>query len=85
MEVKHNNVWGTVCDDEFGRSDGKVICRMLGFNEASETFNAAPGSGPIWLDDLECTGQESDIFDCHHAGISAHNCQHSEDVGVQCV
>lgn len=85
VEVKHNNAWGTVCDDDFGMVDGKVICKMLGFSSVSNTFNSAPGSGPIWLDDLACTGQESDVFDCASAGIGRNNCQHTEDAGVQCV
>lgn len=85
VEVKYNGLWGTVCDDEFGLPDGKVICKMLGFSDVTTTYNSPPGSGRIWLDDLACTGQESDIFDCRNPGIGINNCQHSEDAGVQCV
>ena len=33
LEVQINNslVWGGVCDDQFGREDAIVACRMLGF------------------------------------------------------
>ncbi|XP_068184809.1 macrophage receptor MARCO [Antennarius striatus] len=85
VEVKHDGIWGTVCDDSFDRLDGSVICKMLGFNQAAETFVADPGSGRIWLDDLKCSGTESDVFSCPHAGIGVHNCKHSEDAGVRCV
>ena len=31
LEVFHNGMWGTVCDDGFGTEEAKVACRMLGF------------------------------------------------------
>ncbi|XP_031145525.1 macrophage receptor MARCO isoform X2 [Sander lucioperca] len=85
VEVKYKGVWGTVCDDSFDTLDGKVICKMLGFQTAINTFTATPGSGRIWLDELRCVGTESDIFSCQHGGIGVNNCQHNEDAGVQCV
>lgn len=42
------------------------------------------GSGPIWLDNLECTGSESTLFDCQAEPLGESNCSHSEDVGVSC-
>ncbi|XP_075335012.1 uncharacterized protein marco isoform X2 [Odontesthes bonariensis] len=85
VEVKYQNVWGTICDDSFGITDGKVICKMLGFQSIVSTFTATPGSGKIWLDEMRCTGTESDIFDCPHNGVGIHNCNHDEDAGVQCI
>ena len=43
------------------------------------------GYGKILLDDVRCTGNETDINDCSHRPWSSHNCGHDEDVGVQCV
>ncbi|XP_069580616.1 macrophage receptor MARCO [Brachyistius frenatus] len=85
VEVKHNNMWGTICDDSFDSLDGKVICKMLGFQSVVSTFTASPGSGKIWLDELRCTGAEADIFDCTHPETGLHNCSHDEDAGVQCI
>ena len=39
---------------------------------------------PILLDDLGCSGFESRLIDCPHNGIGNHNCQHFEDVGLEC-
>ena len=42
------------------------------------------GSGPIWLDDVLCTGRETSILECRANPIGVHNCGHNEDVGILC-
>lgn len=42
------------------------------------------GRGPILMDDVECVGDETSIVQCRNKGWYAHNCQHSEDVGIMC-
>ncbi|XP_051565767.1 macrophage receptor MARCO [Myxocyprinus asiaticus] len=85
LEVLYQNVWGTVCDDSFDSVDALVVCKMLGYQRSNQVFTATSGSGQIWMDELRCTGQEKSIFDCPHAGMGIHNCNHGEDVGVSCV
>ena len=48
----------------------------------SATFGQ--GTGPIFLDDLFCSGTESRLVDCGHNGIGNHNCDHLEDASVRC-
>ena len=44
------------------------------------------GSGMIVLDDLDCTGSETSLFDCpSDSQVLVHDCDHSEDAGVRCL
>jgi len=43
-----------------------------------------PGTGPIWLDDVDCDGSETSITDCGHGSWGSHNCGHYEDVSIVC-
>ena len=31
LEVRYNNVWGTVCDDSFNKYAADMICKQLGY------------------------------------------------------
>ncbi|XP_041368790.1 deleted in malignant brain tumors 1 protein-like [Gigantopelta aegis] len=79
--------WGTVCDDLWDNTDASVVCQQLGYKQGGKAVKLAaffPGSGPIWLDDVNCFGNESSINQCPHAGFGESNCQHNEDAGVIC-
>ncbi|CAB4016122.1 deleted in malignant brain tumors 1 [Paramuricea clavata] len=87
VEVYYNGTWGTVCDDSWDISDARVVCRQLGFQDASAAYQGRQfpdGNGRIWLDDVQCGGHESSLFSCGHSGWGNHNCRHSEDAGVRC-
>ena len=43
------------------------------------------GTGPIWLDDVSCLGNELSLLGCSNRGIGIHNCVHNEDIAVFCV
>ena len=35
VEVQYENQWGTVCDDQFGLDEARVVCGMLNFTGRS--------------------------------------------------
>ena len=88
VEVYHNGVWGTVCDDWFDINDANVVCRELGYPGAARyihnSFYFGQGRGRIWLDDLACTGTETSLRYCSHRGVGIHDCSRYDDVGVVC-
>ena len=86
VEVCHNNIWGTVCDDAWNTFDGIVACRQLGlkFVDTVKRASFGEGIGQIWLDNLFCTGPESRLIDCGHNGFGIHDCRHDEDAGLIC-
>eukprot|EP00057_Strongylocentrotus_purpuratus_P020273 XP_011674747.1 PREDICTED: deleted in malignant brain tumors 1 protein-like [Strongylocentrotus purpuratus] len=88
VEISYNGTWGTVCDDSWDLKDAKVVCRMLGFRDASAAPGSAKfgeGSDEIHLSVVGCDGTEDNLADCAHLGFGVHNCQHGEDAGVTCL
>lgn len=88
VEVLHNNVWGTVCGDSWSAEEATVVCRQLGLPhlnaEALGSIAFGEGSGQIWLQDVVCSGSESNLNDCNLPDWGTNNCHHREDVGVVC-
>ena len=87
VEILYNGNWGTVCDDRWGIEDANVVCQMLGYGDATSAPGRAffgQGDGDIILDEMSCTGTESDISECSHNGYLNHDCRHREDAGVVC-
>ena len=87
VEVYHNGEWGTVCDDGWDLNDAKVVCGELGLGPAIAPRRYAfygQGAGRIWLNNLNCTGNELIIGNCSHSGWGTHSCSHSKDAGVKC-
>nr|KAF6295960.1 galectin 3 binding protein [Myotis myotis] len=87
VEIFYGGQWGTVCDNLWDLVDASVVCRALGFENATEALGRAafgPGTGPIMLDEVQCSGTESSLANCSSLGWLRSKCRHNQDAGVIC-
>ncbi|XP_008944803.1 PREDICTED: antigen WC1.1-like, partial [Merops nubicus] len=87
VEIWHEGSWGTVCDDSWDMDDAKVVCRQLGCGAAVSALSEAAfgeGTGPIWLEKVDCKGTEMSLWHCSVKLLFSTNCNHKEDAAVEC-
>uniref|UniRef100_A0AAZ1XQ71 SRCR domain-containing protein n=1 Tax=Oreochromis aureus TaxID=47969 RepID=A0AAZ1XQ71_OREAU len=99
VEIFHNNIWGTITDFNWDLNDAEVVCRQLNCGSALQAPQSAyfgPGTGPIWLGSVTCSGNESSLTECQHPEwgnsyyyynnyyYSYSNNGHYSDAGVIC-
>jgi len=90
--VQYQGKWGTVCDDGFGQKEADTACRAMkyraarsykSFSQEKNSFNA--NSGDIILDDVKCSSTEKSLFDCKSRKWGESNCNHNEDIVLECI
>ncbi|CAN0160604.1 unnamed protein product [Bubo scandiacus] len=87
VEIWHHGSWGTVCDDSWDMQDAEVACRQLGCGPPVSALDEAAfgeGTGPIWLEQVECRGTEPSLQDCWARPGDSGACRHKEDAAVHC-
>ncbi|XP_061875981.1 antigen WC1.1-like [Colius striatus] len=87
VELWHRGSWGTVCDDAWDVRDAEVACRQLGCGPAVAALPEAAfgeGTGPIWLEKVECRGTEAALQHCWAWPGDRGLCRHKEDAAVRC-
>lgn len=87
LEVYHDGIWGTVCDDGWDLAEKIVVCRelFLGTGKLGVSLShIKKGTGKLWLDDIFCVGNEVSLLKCRHRPWGQSNCRHEEDVVLRC-
>ncbi|XP_071786347.1 neurotrypsin-like [Asterias amurensis] len=85
VEVYHRDyssgIWGTICNDYWGYSDSKVICRQLKYGNPEEArerngdyYKAGSAGMRVLLDNVGCYGDETTLASCPHRGWYIENC-----------
>lgn len=91
LEIFINSTWGSVCADNFNKTDADVACRQLGYEGAVSTdtsFHTPFGrglEGPVWLDEVNCSDTLLHLLSCAYDGVGEHDCDHFSDVAIVCV
>ena len=84
VEVSHHGIWGTICDDDWGVNEARVVCNILGY---PGVFAALPGPSVVngvWFKEFRCKGNESSLHECGNIDTGVRQCTHVEDAGVIC-
>lgn len=89
VELFGTGGWGSVCDDGWDLKGGDVVCAQLGCGTAlwviGEGGGIDPGSGPIHISQLNCSGTERNLWQCATELDGGRNyCGHKEDAAVVC-
>ena len=87
VEVLYVGHWGSICDDFFDLNDANVICRELGYSKAENAHSLSQfglAQRFIWLDNLACYGNESQLIECPNIVWGVHNCFAIEAASVTC-
>uniref|UniRef100_A0A671TTP2 SRCR domain-containing protein n=1 Tax=Sparus aurata TaxID=8175 RepID=A0A671TTP2_SPAAU len=76
LEVKSNQRWSSVCEDDFDQQDAEVVCRELGCGAPSVLQGALYGEveAPMWTKEFQCGGHESALLDCRTSGSDRNTC-----------
>ena len=43
------------------------------------------GVGTVYLDHVDCSGNENNLTQCINDGIGVAQCEHKDDAGVRCI
>ena len=88
MEVNYNGEWGTISYNGWDDTDAGVVCRQLGLGSSGTAIELPNIGQRPFLEDVQCTGNESLLASCGHRGVNVINPFFTNyslrDAGVRC-
>ncbi|NXR11536.1 WC11 protein, partial [Semnornis frantzii] len=88
LEVFYNGTWGSVCSNRMSQLAAGTACKHLGCGDSGETasdFRYGRGSGPTWLDHIECTKEHSSLWQCQSDPWNPQSCDNrAEETHISC-
>ncbi|XP_074851773.1 scavenger receptor cysteine-rich type 1 protein M130-like [Carettochelys insculpta] len=88
LEVFYNGTWGSVCSNQMSTVTAVIVCKQLhcgdgGYIAGDSTYGE--GSGPAWLDRVQCSEQHSSLWQCPSEPWNAESCDdRREETHITC-
>ncbi|XP_074851518.1 scavenger receptor cysteine-rich type 1 protein M130-like [Carettochelys insculpta] len=88
LEVFYNGTWGSVCSNQMSTVTAVIVCKQLhcgdgGYIAGDSTYGE--GSGPTWLDRVQCSEQHSSLWQCPSEPWNAESCDdRREETHITC-
>lgn len=88
VEVLYSGDWRPVCSYGWNLQHANVVCHQLGYNGAKASVDSQLVTKqrrwkPMWLDGVQCDGNETLIMDCRHKGLDY--CWHGSSASLVCI
>ncbi|NXK12039.1 C163A protein, partial [Herpetotheres cachinnans] len=88
LEVFYNGTWGSICSNYMSQVTARTVCKHLNCGDGGEIasdFQYGKGSGPTWLDHIECTEQHSSLWQCQSDPWDPQSCDNrAEETHISC-
>lgn len=87
VEVRHGDVWQTVCDSDWTLSKAEVVCEQLQCGHALNAPRGAhfgQGSGSVVEASDSCFDNVTSLQQCSLKGFRSSRCGHERDAGAIC-
>ncbi|XP_041654618.1 scavenger receptor cysteine-rich type 1 protein M130-like [Cheilinus undulatus] len=86
LEVKSDQWWSPVCEEDLNLQGAQVVCRELGCGAPSVFKGGMFGEveAPFWTKKFQCEGHESALLNCPNSRLTGNTCPPARAVGLTC-